>query len=166
MKLGTHMPGVERRKPIDIEDCRTKVKGTTSKNRTNMWYFVRFRTISYEQNVGSKWNLVHTCLMVRGGSLLRFVGQKSRSHCPSTTRLSHLWCITDFLKNKITNKEEIEYKKSLNIDGQHFHQYKNQPSRTSNIWHKRTMPGLYVCTKYGGIIHAILQVCRHVAHIN
>jgi hypothetical protein len=36
MKLGTHMPGVERRRPIDIEDCRTKVKGTTSKNRTNM----------------------------------------------------------------------------------------------------------------------------------
>jgi hypothetical protein len=49
------------------------------------------------------------------------------------TRLSHLWCVTDFLKNKITNKEEIDYKKSLNIDGQHFHQYKNQPSRTSNI---------------------------------
>jgi hypothetical protein len=29
MKLGTHMPGDERR----IEDCRTKVKVTTSKNR-------------------------------------------------------------------------------------------------------------------------------------
>jgi hypothetical protein len=25
MKLGTHMPGGERRKPIDIEDRRTKV---------------------------------------------------------------------------------------------------------------------------------------------
>jgi hypothetical protein len=33
MKLGTHMPGDERRKPIYIEDCRTKVKVTTSKNR-------------------------------------------------------------------------------------------------------------------------------------
>jgi hypothetical protein len=33
MKLGTHIPGGERRKPIDIEDCRTKVKVTTSKNR-------------------------------------------------------------------------------------------------------------------------------------
>jgi hypothetical protein len=33
MKLGTHMPGGERRKPIDIEDRRTKVKITTSKNR-------------------------------------------------------------------------------------------------------------------------------------
>jgi hypothetical protein len=36
MKLGTHMPGGERRKPIDIEDCRTKVKITTSKNRTKI----------------------------------------------------------------------------------------------------------------------------------
>jgi hypothetical protein len=47
---------------------------------------LRFRTISWERNVGSKWNLVLTCMMVRGGSLLilRFVGQKSRSHCPST----------------------------------------------------------------------------------
>jgi hypothetical protein len=33
MKLGTHMADGERRKPIDIEVCRTKVKVTTSKNR-------------------------------------------------------------------------------------------------------------------------------------
>ena len=33
MKLGTHIPGHERRKHIDIEDRRTKVKVTTSKNR-------------------------------------------------------------------------------------------------------------------------------------
>jgi hypothetical protein len=36
MNLGTHMPGGERRKPIDIEYCRIKVKVTTSKNRTNI----------------------------------------------------------------------------------------------------------------------------------
>jgi hypothetical protein len=42
MKLGTHMPGGERRKPIDIEDCRTMVKVMTmvkvtiSKNRTKI----------------------------------------------------------------------------------------------------------------------------------
>jgi hypothetical protein len=30
------MPGGEKRKPIDIEDCRTKVKVTTSKNRTKI----------------------------------------------------------------------------------------------------------------------------------
>jgi hypothetical protein len=30
------MPGGERRKPIDIEDHRTKVKVTTSKNRTKI----------------------------------------------------------------------------------------------------------------------------------
>jgi hypothetical protein len=32
MKFGTHMPDGERRKPIDNEVCRTKVKVTTSKN--------------------------------------------------------------------------------------------------------------------------------------
>jgi hypothetical protein len=36
MKFGTHMPGSERRKPIDIDDRRTKVKVTTSKNRTQL----------------------------------------------------------------------------------------------------------------------------------
>jgi hypothetical protein len=36
MKLGTHMPGGERRKPIDIEDRRTKVKVTTSGSRTQI----------------------------------------------------------------------------------------------------------------------------------
>ena len=30
------MPGGERRKPIDIEDRRIKVKVTTSKNRTKI----------------------------------------------------------------------------------------------------------------------------------
>jgi hypothetical protein len=34
MKLGTHMPGDERRKPIDKEVCRTKVKVTTSSGWT------------------------------------------------------------------------------------------------------------------------------------
>jgi len=33
MKLGTHMPGGERRKSIDFDVCRSKVKVTTSKNR-------------------------------------------------------------------------------------------------------------------------------------
>ena len=36
MNLGTHMPYGERRKSIDIEVCRTKVKVTTSKNRTKI----------------------------------------------------------------------------------------------------------------------------------
>jgi hypothetical protein len=35
-EIGTHMPGGERRKLIDIEDRRTKVKVTTSKNRTKI----------------------------------------------------------------------------------------------------------------------------------
>ena len=46
MQLGTHMPGVERRKLIDIEDRRTKVKVTTSKNRTKIRYFFGFHPIS------------------------------------------------------------------------------------------------------------------------
>jgi hypothetical protein len=46
MKLGTHMPDSERKKPIDIEVCRTKVKVTTSKNRTKNRYFFGFRMIS------------------------------------------------------------------------------------------------------------------------
>ena len=46
MKLGTHMPDGERRQPIDIEVCRTKVKVTISKNRTKIRYFFYFRKIS------------------------------------------------------------------------------------------------------------------------
>ena len=46
MNLGTHVPDGERRKPIDNEVYRTKVKVTTSKNRTKIQYFFRFRTIS------------------------------------------------------------------------------------------------------------------------
>ena len=46
MKLSTQMSVGERRKPIDNEVCRTKVKVTTSKNRTKILYFFRFRTIS------------------------------------------------------------------------------------------------------------------------
>ena len=36
MNLGTHMPDGERRKSIDIEVCRSKVKIITSKNRTKI----------------------------------------------------------------------------------------------------------------------------------
>jgi hypothetical protein len=46
MNLGKHMPDGERRKPIDIEVCRSKVKVTTSKNITKIRYFFCFRTIS------------------------------------------------------------------------------------------------------------------------
>ena len=46
MKLGTNMSDGERRKPIDIEACRTKVKVAIYKNRTKIRYFFCFRTIS------------------------------------------------------------------------------------------------------------------------
>ena len=49
MKLGTHMPGGERRKLIDIEDRRTKVKVTTSKNRTQIC--IRASTFSFPYNI-------------------------------------------------------------------------------------------------------------------
>ena len=42
MKLGTHMPDGERKKPMDIEFCKSKVKVTTSKNRTTILYFFLF----------------------------------------------------------------------------------------------------------------------------
>jgi hypothetical protein len=36
MKLGTHVPDGERRKPIDNEVCSINVKVTTSKKRTKI----------------------------------------------------------------------------------------------------------------------------------
>ena len=54
MKLGAHMPDDERRKPIDIEVCRTKVKVTTSKNRTKIRYF--FVSARYLKNEMSDLN--------------------------------------------------------------------------------------------------------------
>jgi hypothetical protein len=43
------MPDGERRKPIDIEFCRTKVKVITSKNRTKIRYFL-FVSARYLEN--------------------------------------------------------------------------------------------------------------------
>ena len=51
MKLGTHMPDGERRKPIDNEVCRTKVKVTTSKNRKKIdTFFVSARYLKNEMS--------------------------------------------------------------------------------------------------------------------
>ena len=51
MKLGTHMPGGERRKPIANEVCRTNVKVTTSKNRTKFFtFFVSARYLKNEMS--------------------------------------------------------------------------------------------------------------------
>ena len=50
MKLGTHMPGGERRKLIDIEDPRTKVK-VTSKNRERKMNVIRASTFSFPHNI-------------------------------------------------------------------------------------------------------------------
>ena len=54
MNLGTHMPDGERRKPIVIEVCRTKVKVTTSKNRRKVKYF--FVSAQYLKNEMSDLN--------------------------------------------------------------------------------------------------------------
>ena len=50
MKLGTHVPDGERRWPIDIEVCGTKVKVTTSKTRTKIrcFFFVSARYLKNE----------------------------------------------------------------------------------------------------------------------
>ena len=50
MNLGTHMPDGERRKPIDIEVCRSKVKVTTSKNRKKNDTFLFPHNISTTRN--------------------------------------------------------------------------------------------------------------------
>ena len=56
MKLGTHMPGGERRKSIDIEDRRTKVKVTTSKNRKKIdTFFVSARYKNKMQDLNETW---------------------------------------------------------------------------------------------------------------
>ena len=112
MKLGTHMPGGERRKPINIEDCNTKVKVTTSKNRTKIWYFFCFRIISKERNVGSKWNLVHTCRMVTGWNLLilRFVEQRSRSQLLKIEqKLDNCFASARYLKKEMSDLSESWY---------------------------------------------------------
>ena len=56
MKLGAHMPGGERRNPVDIEVCRTKVKVTTSKNRTNIrYFFVSARFLNEMSDLNESW---------------------------------------------------------------------------------------------------------------
>ena len=47
MNLGTHIPDGERRKPIDIEVCRSTVKVTTSKNRTKIIVHPYFRNSAF-----------------------------------------------------------------------------------------------------------------------
>ena len=54
MKLGTHMPDGERRKPFDIEVYRTKVKITTSKNGAKIRLF--FVSAQYLKNEMSDLN--------------------------------------------------------------------------------------------------------------
>jgi hypothetical protein len=51
MNLGTHIPDGERRKPIDIEVCMSKVKVTTSKNRgeKNDSFFVSAQYLKYKK---------------------------------------------------------------------------------------------------------------------
>ena len=49
MNIGTHMPGGERRKPVDIEVCRSKVKITTSKNRIKK-FLLFFVSAQYLKN--------------------------------------------------------------------------------------------------------------------
>jgi hypothetical protein len=91
MNLGTLMPDGERRKPIDdisfLRYC-AETKKLTPGHPDNIHHIisrVRLRRNSANKKKlpwSDKWILVHSCLMVRGGSLLilRFVGQR---HCPS-----------------------------------------------------------------------------------
>ena len=50
MNRGTHMPYGQRRKPIDIEVCRSKVKVTSSKNRKKIdTCFVSAQYLKYKK---------------------------------------------------------------------------------------------------------------------
>ena len=80
MKLGTHMPGGERRKPIDIEVCRTKVKVITSKIEQKVdTFLVSARYLENESN------RIYVNLDTQALCIHMFA-----------TRLSHLRCVTDF----------------------------------------------------------------------
>ena len=90
MKLGTHIPGGERRKPIHVlimrfvgQRSRSQLLKIEQKLDT---FFVsaRYLIIKNEMlDLNESWYILPDC---GGGSLLilRFVGQRSRSHYPST----------------------------------------------------------------------------------
>jgi hypothetical protein len=86
MKLGSHMPDGEMRKPIDNEVCRTKVKVTTSKNRTKILYFIL--------------NL----------SIMRIVGQRSRSQLLKIEqKLDACFVSARYLKYEMSDLNETWY---------------------------------------------------------
>jgi hypothetical protein len=58
MKLGTHMPDGEMRKPIDIEVCRTKVRSQLLKIEQKIDTF--FVSARYLKNALSKINKYHS----------------------------------------------------------------------------------------------------------
>ena len=101
-------------------ESRTLFLAELRQSRTQLiiWWMLswrqlfRFRTISLEWNVWSKWNLVHMCLMVKGGSLLilRFVGQRSRSQLLNIEqKLDTFFVSARYLKNEMSDLNESWY---------------------------------------------------------
>jgi hypothetical protein len=92
---------------------------TKSNSADNMMNGVRasgrrnhFRTISWEWNVWSKWNLVYTCQVVRGGSLLilRIVGQRSMSQLLKIKQTFHTFFVSArYLKKEISDLNKTWY---------------------------------------------------------
>ena len=100
---------------------------TKSNSAYNMMNVVRASTFSFLHNIlrmkclGSKWNLIHTCLVIRGGSLLilRIVRQRSRSQLLKIEHIFDTFLVSSrYLKNKklSTHMPHAERNKSHELE--------------------------------------------------
>ena len=100
---------------------------TKSNSAYNMMNVVRASTFSFLHNIlrmkclGSKWNLIHTCLVMRGGSLLilRIVRQRSRSQLLKIEHIFDTFLVSSrYLKNKklSTHMPHAERNKSHELE--------------------------------------------------
>ena len=90
MKLGTHMSDGERRKLIDIEVCRTKVKVLKHSHKR-----ARNRLTNKKLQKASKQILALNKITKYHSKGSELYNQALSIHM-FATRLSHLWCVTDF----------------------------------------------------------------------
>ena len=100
---------------------------TKSNSAYNMMNVVWASTFSFLHNIlrmkclGSKWNLIHTCLVMRGGSLLilRIVRQRSRSQLLKIEHIFDTFLVSSrYIKNKklSTHMPHAERNKSHELE--------------------------------------------------
>ena len=88
--------------------CLFSRVATKSNSSYNMMNVVR----TSGRTIWSKWNLVHTCLVVRGRSLLilRIVGQRSRSQLlKKEQKFDTFFVSARYLKNEMSDLNESWY---------------------------------------------------------